>query len=209
MDMGVDGDDNLTILEAHEFNAANTWLLDRQCSFIQLAEQILLACGIQPKLSIFTEPTHADYLSGYFYPVGDTFIHGPKIYRPLIKSGWSTHNLRNKKRQEWIYSNAVASRMDWSHIPILRNWTAAQERLLTTTPKYNPKFLEEYSKREHVGTYTAPDLSTYLFVQEVTGLTLTAIRTIEAEIDSISDHCAYHNPDLDDYIRSQLPKRHG
>jgi hypothetical protein len=209
MDMGVDGDDNITICEQADYHKADSWLLDRGESFVSLSETLLSKCGIIPKLSIYKDPRYADYLSGYFYPVGKQLIHGPKIYRPLCKSGWSTKNFTRQKREQWIYSNAVASQLDWSHIPILNKWTKAQRRLLDTNPQYNHSLVDGHTAyRQHVSKWTDPDMSTYLFVQEVTGLTLSMIRVIEAEIDEIYVHCAYYNPDLDTYIKSQMTKRY-
>lgn len=205
----MDGDDNISIIEQADYHKADAWFIDHGTTFIAVAEQLLSKCGIKPKLSIFLNPLHADYLSGYFYPVAGTYIHGPKIYRPLVKSGWSTHDFRNQKRDDWIYSNTVASQMDWSHIPILRQWTKAQHRLLNSNAKFNAKYLDDRGHRKHVGEWSEPDLDTYLFVQEITGLSLSSIRLIEAEIDEIYTHCAYYNPELDAYIARSLPKRHG
>jgi len=206
--MGVDGDDNITLVEGEEWQQVNQFMLTTyKVPAIRFAEIMLTALGIQPKLQVFEEFEHADYLSGYFYPIGfNRYVHGPKIYRPLIKSGWSVHQYNSLGIKDWVYTNSISSKIDWQHIPILRELAKANQRIAYGGRYDLNKSSTRYKK--HVTIPEHPSLETYIFVSDVTGIPMESIHEIETDLSTINHTCAYSHPALDDYFQRVLSKRY-
>jgi len=204
---GVDGDDNIALIELQTYNTADKYLQQHHTTFLLYAESLWKDLGINPKMEVHTNPLLADYLSGHFYPTTYGLCHGPKLYRPLVKQGWSIRQYNKQHSQDWLYTNSIALTRDWAHLPIL---SAFSRYIMRCCPqgRYNIKYMDRESSRRHVTEVSPITLECRELVEQMTDITIQQQIIIEHYLDSLTTPRAIDIPWITSYIQSSMSKRY-
>lgn len=165
------GDDGLIIFESKETTE----------QVAKRVERMWELAGFSAKVHVFSDVWLAQFCSGRFYPIGERYKFGMKIFRGLCKMGFSTKDFfRLSDIEKHRKGVGMGLRKTVNHIPILR---AVAENYLTST-RLDADEVPIESYKMAAETLEEADDRTFEFVSHVYGLSRQQITSLERIIRS-------------------------
>jgi len=92
-------------------------------------------CGIVPEARLFDHPSNCTFLSGRWYPNGDSFVFGPLLGRQIAKLWWTVNPPSWRQREAYLRSVALGLWGVCHGIPVLRQFLTGWGLSSSLAPK--------------------------------------------------------------------------